>query len=158
MKTKFILIVLLIIHCLFSYGQKHIEEKTFDELLTYISDTTEFWKEIEKEIIFPKKCQEIYASEKIEVYLFKQDNEELKLIADYQNPLFGNEVKKIEHIFNKFLSKNCDAFFMKFYVHFDLEPWYYPNYNDEKTNGGHLYSHNIIVVKEYIIPFIMKGG
>lgn len=140
------------------HGQNNIDVNNFNELLTYVNDTTNFWNEIEHQVNFPKKCQEIYASEKIEITVIKRPNSKLKFQIDYQNPLFGLEVKKLEPIFKKYISKNCKSIDMKFYVHFDLEPWYYPNYNDKKTNGGHLYSHEVIVIKEYIKPFLMIGG
>ena len=158
MKARTILLIVLNTFCFYSYGQDKMDVKNFDQLLTYISDTTEFWNEIEQQVKFPKMCVEIYASEKLEISVIKQDDNELKFLVDSQNPLFGKEAKKIENIFKKYITEDCNSIDMKFYVHFDLEPWYYPNYNDKKTNGGHLYSHKIIVIQQYMIPFIMSGG
>lgn len=133
-----------------------LPEVPFQEVIKCMTDTNAFFQGLTRTIGFPRICAEHKAAEYVEMKL-NWDGHELQIDNNALNPHFKKELEGLYSTIAP-LIKDCKAFASTFYIHFDFEPWSYPNKVDQPTNNGILYNHNTHVVRGYDRPFIQSGG
>jgi len=126
----------------------------------YCDDPSVFWKGIGRTANYPKQCRDIKSSEKVEIILIynKIDTNLRKFYFQDYNSCSQSKIQEIERVFIEHIKTTSESFILKFFIHFDLEPWFYHNSSNNFTHDGLLFEKETIVIKGYLPPIIKSGG
>jgi hypothetical protein len=162
MKRFLLLILLFTLSQRFCFGQNHeFESIDFDTFCShYCANSTDFLKDLGRAADFPNMCVDLKLSEKIEVMLVysKVDTSMREFYCLVNQTCFESTVDKMESVFLEHVKPESESFILKFFIHFDLEPFVYPVAKKHYTHNALLYNDEIIVVQKYLPPVIKAGG